>query len=260
MNILYNSMIHNRKKIFVFSFGAIFYTIFLLYIWTLMSDSFSQLLDLFPKQIKTIAGFGDDLSTAGFLNGEFMHLIGPLIIGAFAITIGSTVLSSEEENKTIDQFLSLSISRSRYFTEKYFSLVLSILFLSLIFSITLKICDLIYDINLNLSSILYSGLALFIYGLTVGSITYLSGSIFAKTSQAAGVGAAVAIIGYIFDSVYKTVSSMNFLKYISLHYYYNDNKVILNGFDTFHLIILLIIILASFFIGIYIFNKRDIKT
>jgi ABC-2 type transport system permease protein len=130
----------------------------------------------------------------------------------------------------------------------------------LIFSITLKICDLIYDINLNLSSILYSGLALFIYGLTVGSITYLSGSIFAKTSQAAGVGAAVAIIGYIFDSVYKTVSSMNFLKYISLHYYYNDNKVILNGFDTFHLIILLIIILASFFIGIYIFNKRDIKS
>ena len=107
MIILNNSIIHNRKKILVFSFGAIFYTIFLLYIWTLMSDSFSQLLDLFPKQIKTIAGFGDDLSTAGFLNGEFMHLIGPLIIGAFAITIGSTVLCSEEENKTIDQFLSL---------------------------------------------------------------------------------------------------------------------------------------------------------
>ena len=66
-----------------------------------MEDTFSQVLDLFPEPIKKIAGFGDDLSTAGFLNGEFMHLIGPLIMGAFGITIGSTILASEEENKTI---------------------------------------------------------------------------------------------------------------------------------------------------------------
>ena len=104
--------------------NIIFYTFFLLYVWTLMEDTFSQVLDLFPEPIKKIAGFGDDLSTAGFLNGEFMHLIGPLIMGAFGITIGSTILASEEENKTIDQFLSLSISRTRYYTEKYISLII----------------------------------------------------------------------------------------------------------------------------------------
>ena len=31
-----------------------------------MADTFSQVLDLFPDALKTIAGFGDDLSTAGF--------------------------------------------------------------------------------------------------------------------------------------------------------------------------------------------------
>ena len=49
-----------------------------------------------------------------------MHLIGPIIVGAFGITIGSTLIASEEENKTIDQFLALSISRNRYYIEKYF--------------------------------------------------------------------------------------------------------------------------------------------
>ena len=124
MNILLNTLSRNKKKIIFFSLASIFYTFFLLYVWTLMEDTFSQVLDLFPEPIKKIAGFGDDLSTAGFLNGEFMHLIGPLIMGAFGITIGSTILASEEENKTIDQFLSLSISRTRYYSEKYMSLII----------------------------------------------------------------------------------------------------------------------------------------
>ena len=200
-----------------------------------MADTFSQVLDLFPDALKTIAGFGDDLSTAGFLNGEFMHLIGPLIMGAFAITIGATILASEEENKTIDQFLALSISRSRYYTEKYLSLTILILSLAFIFSFTLFISNFIFDINLSFSNIFYSGLCLFIYGSTVGSITFFSGALFAKVSQSAGIGGGIAIIGYVFDSVYKTVSSLGYLKYLSLHYYYNDNGVILNGFDLIHL-------------------------
>jgi len=231
LNVLLNSLSRNKRKLLSFSLASIFYVIFLLYVWTLMADTFSQVLDLFPDSLKTIAGFGDDLSTAGFLNGEFMHLIGPLIMGAFAITIGATILASEEENKTIDQFLALSISRSRYYTEKYLSLTILILSLAFIFSLTLFISNFIYDINLNFSNIFYSGLCLFIYGTTVGSITFFSGAIFAKVSQSAGIGGGIAIIGYVFDSVYKTVSSLGYLKYLSLHYYYNDNGVILNGFD-----------------------------
>ena len=101
MKILINALIQNRKKILTFSAASIFYTLFLLYVWTLFSETFGDILNLFPKQLQVIAGFGDDLSTAGFLNGEFMHLIGPIIVGAFGITIGSTLIASEEEIKRI---------------------------------------------------------------------------------------------------------------------------------------------------------------
>jgi len=260
MNILLNSLKQNKKKIFSFSAGAIFYTLFLLYVWTLFSETFGEMLNLFPKQLRIIAGFGDDLSTAGFLNGEFMHLIGPIIVGAFSITLGSSLISSEEENKTIDQFLALSISRNRYFIEKYLSLVISIFILSLIFGITLQIGVLIFDINLNIKNIVFGTLGLFIFGYTTGSISYLAGSMFSKTSTSAMIGAGIAILGYILDSVYKTVDSLSFVKYLSLHYYYNDNGVIVNGLDFFHFIILISIIIISFITGIIIFNKRDIKS
>ena len=127
-----------------------------------MADTFSQVLDLFPDSLKTIAGFGDDLSTAGFLNGEFMHLIGPLIMGAFAITIGATILASEEENKTIDQFLALSISRSRYYTEKYLSLTILILSLAFIFSFTLFVASFIFITGITASFFFILCIRLFI--------------------------------------------------------------------------------------------------
>ena len=82
MYILRNDIYQNRKKIISFCIGGVAYTLLLTYFWTLFSDTFGQMLDLFPDAVKAIAGFGDDLSVTGFLNGEFMHLIGPLIIGA----------------------------------------------------------------------------------------------------------------------------------------------------------------------------------
>ena len=75
-----------------------------------------------------------------------------------------------------------------------------------------------------------------------------------------GIGAGIAILGYVLDSVYKTVTSLSFVKYLSLHYYYNNNGVILNGLDYKHFLVLFSIIALSFIIGIYIFNTRDIKS
>lgn len=260
MFILLNSLIQSRKKTFTFSAASIFYTLFLLYVWTLFSETFGDILNLFPKQLQIIAGFGDDLSTAGFLNGEFMHLIGPIIVGAFGITLGSSLIASEEENKTIDQFLTLSISRNRYFIEKFFGFIILIFILSTVIGLTLQLGVIIYDINLEPKNILYGSLGLFIFGITCGSISFLSGAIFAKNSTAVIIGSGVAILGYVLDSVYKTVNSLSFVKYISLHYYYNNNGVIINGFDLKHFLVLLIIIILSFFIGLFIFNKRDIKS
>jgi len=260
MNILINAIRQNRKKLLTFSAGSIFYTLFLLYVWTLFSETFGDILNLFPKQLQIIAGFGDDLSTAGFLNGEFMHLIGPIIVGAFGITLGSSLIASEEENKTIDQFLALSISRNKYYIEKFLSLICLILILTTVIGLTLQLGVFIYDINLDLTNILYASLGLLIYGITCGSISFLSGSIFAKNSTASLIGAGIAILGYVLDSVYKTVTSLSFVKYLSLHYYYNNNGVILNGLDYKHFLVLFSIIALSFIIGIYIFNKRDIKS
>ena len=92
------------------------------------------------------------------------------------ITIGSTLIASEEENKTIDQFLAeLSISRNRSYIEKYFSLVISLIILTTIIGLTLQIGVFIYDINLSLTNIFYANLWTFYkWNSSCGSISFLN--------------------------------------------------------------------------------------
>ena len=49
MKILINALIQNRKKTLTFSAASIFYTLFLLYVWTLFSETFGDILNLFPN-------------------------------------------------------------------------------------------------------------------------------------------------------------------------------------------------------------------
>ena len=260
MYILKNDIYQNRKKIISFSLGGVAYTLLLTYFWTLFSDTFGQMLEFFPDAIKNFAGFGDDLSVTGFLNGEFMHLIGPLIIGAFGITIGSSSIATEESNKTIDQILSLSISRTRFYIEKYLALVFCVLLLAIIFAITLEIGSLVFNFDIGLINLFYAAFALFSFGLSTGSISFSIGAITGKRSIAASITAFIAIAGYVFDSIYTVVDKLDFTKHVALHYYYNSNAVIQNGVNPFHSLVILVLILVSFIIGLYVFYQRDIKS
>ena len=260
MYILRNDIYQNRKKIISFCIGGVAYTLLLTYFWTLFSDTFGQMLDLFPDAMKAIVGFGDDLSVTGFLNGEFMHLIGPLIIGAFGITIGSSSIATEESNKTIDQILTLSISRTRFYIEKYLALVFCILLLAIIIAITLGIGSLIFNFDIGLINLLYAAIALFSFGLCTGSISFSIGAITGKRSIAASITAFIAIAGYVFDSIYTVVDKLDFTRYIALHYYYNSNAVIQNGVNSLHILVILLLIIISFIIGLYVFYQRDIKS
>jgi ABC-2 type transport system permease protein len=78
----------------------------------------SQLLSSYPKELFAFFGGMDELFTPyGFLNVEFFSYM-PIILGIFAVLVGSGLLAGDEENGNLDLILSLPISRSRLFAGK----------------------------------------------------------------------------------------------------------------------------------------------
>src|SRR5205085_8095936 len=74
-------------------------------------ESLQKLIDSYPPEM--LAFFGDATAVftpAGFLGVELFSLM-PLIVGIFAILIGSGLLAADEENGTLDLLLAHPVSR-----------------------------------------------------------------------------------------------------------------------------------------------------
>ncbi len=65
------------------------------------------------------AGGTDFISPVGYLNSQLFFLMLPIILGIFAISLGSDALAGEEGRGTLDLLLSTPLSRRKAVLEKF---------------------------------------------------------------------------------------------------------------------------------------------
>lgn len=90
-------------------------------------ESFEQLLEIYPPEFS--AFFGDlsaMVTPEGFLSIEYFSYM-PLILGIFAVLMGSGLLVSDEENGTLDLVLAHPVSRTALFFGRLIAFVVATL-------------------------------------------------------------------------------------------------------------------------------------
>ncbi len=79
-----------------------------------MRGQLEQLLDTMPKEIMMFVGGIDRVfSPAGFLDTRYFSML-PLLLGVFALLIGSGLVVGDEENGTLDLILAHPVRRVRF--------------------------------------------------------------------------------------------------------------------------------------------------
>lgn len=90
-------------------------------------ETFEQLLEIYPDELT--AFFGDlsaMVTPKGFLSVEYFSYM-PLILGIFAVLMGSGLLVSDEENGTLDLVLAHPVSRTALFFGRLMAFVVATL-------------------------------------------------------------------------------------------------------------------------------------
>ncbi|HAL60958.1 MAG TPA: hypothetical protein DCP08_00940, partial [Chloroflexi bacterium] len=90
-------------------------------------ESFEQLLEIYPPELS--AFFGDlsaMVTPEGFLSIEYFSYM-PLVLGIFAVLMGSGLLASDEENGTLDLVLAHPVSRTALFFGRLLAFVVATL-------------------------------------------------------------------------------------------------------------------------------------
>jgi ABC-2 type transport system permease protein len=234
------------------------------FIWlfpTFMNDvDLQAMLDSFPPAMMALVG-GPliDLSTpAGFLNMELFPLMLPIILGGFAITLGSGATAAEESRGTLDVLLSEPVQRWRVVTEKAVAMTLGTAAVAACLFVGVQVGAAFAGVSVppgNLAGALLSGTLL---ALAFGSLALALGCWTGNRALAIGLVGALFVVTYFINALAPLVEVLDDIQAISPFFYYLEANPVRNGIDWTHAAVLATITAVGFAAALVGFERRDL--
>lgn len=236
----------------------------MLFLFPAFEDSFSdieQLLDAYPPEFLEAFGLGEnglDMSTVYGWFGVEGYLFVTLIGGSYAAILGSSILSKEEDEKTIEFLLSKPISRSNIYFGKAIVVLINLLVLNTAVSLVLLIA---FTTIGDFDFILWF---LFSYAPLILQIVFASVALFisifvTKSRQVMSVSLGLSIGLYVVDLISTLTESAEFLKYFTPYEYVNAISIINDQqIKPLYLMISLVIVSLSLIGGWQFYKRKDI--
>ena len=203
----------------------------MLLLFPAFEDAFSQLEDLlsiYPPEFLEIFGMGEgglDMSNIYGWFGVEGYLFVTLIGGSYAAILGSSILSKEEEDKTIEFLLAHPISRTNILFGKIIVVAIDLLLMNLVVSIILLFVFSIYG-ELNVTIWLLYSFAPFLLQAVFASISLLASIFVTKSRRVISMSMGLVIGMYVVDIISKLTESAEFLKYVTPYEYINAVTIV----------------------------------
>lgn len=202
---------------------------------------------------------GFNLTTVGGFYGLMFIYFG--LIGAIAAAMwGSTIISKEERDKTVEFSLVLPVSRSRVITAKALAALVNCILLVLIaWSMSM-----VGVRSLNPEPGFNEFLALEMQALLGIELIFLSvglllGSAMKQYKRSGSTAVAIILTTYFISIASSMQEKLDFLKYFTPFKYFDAGELFRSGqFDSTYLLISAVIIVVCLALAYVIYNRRDL--
>jgi len=239
-------------------------SILMLSLYPAFEDSFGDIadyLDMFPPAFLEVFGLGEgglDMANPYGWYGTEGYLFVVLIGGSYAGILGASILSKEEDDKTIEFLLSKPISRNQILLGKAVVVLINLLLLNGCLFIVLS-ATFSFITEYEFVTVLMLCLGPLFLQAIFASIA-MAISIFVTKSRMVISCSLGLVIGLYFLEVIATLTDqLNFLKYLSPYEYVNAVSLVNDHtIEPLYLLIGMGMIFVSGFITWYFYNRKDI--
>jgi ABC-2 type transport system permease protein len=212
-----------------------------------------------PSSVANLLGGADYGTITGWFRSEIAAVYAPLVIGALAITGATAATAGEEEDGILALVLAHPILRSRLVLAKAAAIALLVLIVAFAVWIGLILGVAVGGGGISLAHITALAVQLAFFGLATGAVALALGAGTGRRSFANGGSAALAILGWLVNSFAPLVSSIAWLRYLSLFYYYAGHDPLTRGVYGLGLAVLGLAALALTGAGVVAFDRRDLR-
>jgi ABC-2 type transport system permease protein len=224
-----------------------------------IGESYADILEDMPASLSIFIGDVVDIgSPAGYLSTEMFAFLVPLIFLMLTLGFGSSAISREEEQGTLDLLLSNPIARWRVVLEKFLALIVISLLLGLALWLGLAIGAAMVGVDISyvrMAEATFSGVLL---GLAYGALALALTCATGKRFIAVGVAGALAVAGFLLDGFASLVDWLEPYRVLSPFHYYSGAEPLVNGLDPVHAAVLAGLTLLLAAIALFTFERRDL--
>jgi ABC-2 type transport system permease protein len=212
-----------------------------------------------PKGASQLLGGADYGTITGWYRSEIGSIYGPLVIGGLAIAGAVAVTAGEDEDRILGLVLAHPITRSRLVAAKAVAIAAVVVAIAFATWAGIIVGVAIGGGGISVGHISAYAVQLAFFGFAAGALAIALGAGTGRRTAAAGAAAAIAIVGWLINGFAPLVGALDWLKYLSLFYYYAGRDPLTRGVDVGGLVVLGSLALVLTALGMVGLERRDLR-
>ncbi|MDO8122221.1 ABC transporter permease subunit [Isoptericola sp. b490] len=235
---------------------AALYALFFPMMQTMDTDA---MLASFPEAVVNALGWDALSSGAGYLHMTVFGLVGMAVLVACAVGAGARLIAGEEEAGLLELELAAPVSRTRVYLERLVVLLAAVALPVLATLVVLAVLDAVLAMEIPIGHLAGACLALWLFGVTIGAVSYAVGALTGRRGIALATGAGLAVLAY-FASWAGPLADLDWLASISPYWWYAGHRPVVNGLDVSGMGLLVTLTGVAVATGFWGFLRRDTAT
>jgi ABC-2 type transport system permease protein len=216
--------------------GLVGLTLFTVALYPSIKDqpSIEELLANLPDAFRSAIGYQPSVplsSPAGYLQARLFSTLAPLLAVVFGIGAGARAIGGSEEAGTLELLLANPVTRSRVLLERYLASFGLLAGLVAVLAVALLILAPPFGAleGIPTGNVVGACVAVFTLSLLHGSLAFAIGAAAGRRGIAVAVATAVAVAGYLVETVLAAAGDLGFVRQLSPWHWYLDRNLLAEG-------------------------------
>ncbi|MCX7922848.1 MAG: ABC transporter permease [Clostridia bacterium] len=265
MIIFLRELAKNRKSFIIWTVVMVLLNLMMMSVYPTYADNakkMQEMLENYPEGFVKAFGMGNlDLSQILHYFGVEAYLFITLLGSIYAMLLGSSILSKEESEKTIEFLLAKPVTRNTIVTAKGLCALFYIaLFNAILVAVDYMLFEMFKKGDYSMNLFLLLSAAPFLLHMTFAAIGFVISVFIVKAKSVYPLSIGV-VLGLYFLSIASAVSDkLENLKYLTPFEYVSASRLLTKErIEPVYLVIMLCVITLSVAATYVIYNKKNIS-
>ncbi len=238
-NVFTKTIRDRRLGTFIGALAVASVALFGLAAYSDLDETITDLYGSMPDAFVSMLGLGDIANAGTLIIGEIVNLMGPMVLGGLAISMGRAAIAGEESDRTMGVLLGNPQSRRNVVLSKAAAMVVLVAIgTAIAWAASLAVAA---AFETDMAGLRFAEAMVHVAALSLffGFLALLLGSWTGRGTLASGVSVGLLIISFLAAGLLPLTQNLGDLAKIFPWYYFNSSQPLANGIDWGHLLVLL---------------------